>query len=308
MGEATALAIEAAAKLVRAEVAARPERVGDVLRGAIRRAADRSALVARVSPGDLATCRALAPVILEEMGGIGPLEIVDDPRIAAGLVRARDLGRRRGRHLPEPARPRDGRPLRPARPVAGGAGRAVSGADLSEGFRAPAGARPVPPQRARDPSSSGWSSRARAPRPSVGERCEILTPGHRTGRPRSRPRSSASARGAPCSCRSATLRGVGPGQTVVATGHAVQRGRGRRACSAASSTASAARSTGCRRRCCEGAPLDRRAAPRHPRAAHHPHAPSARRARHRRAAALRRAASAWASSPARAWARHRCWA
>ncbi len=82
--EATAMAIEAAAKLVRAEVAARPERVGDVLRGAIRRAADRSVLVARVSPGDLATCRALAPVILEEMGGIGSLEIVDDPRIAAG--------------------------------------------------------------------------------------------------------------------------------------------------------------------------------------------------------------------------------
>lgn len=82
--EATAMAIETAAKLVRAEIAARPERVGDVLRGAIRRAADRSTLVVRVSPGDLATCRALAPVILEEMGGIGALEIVDDPRIGAG--------------------------------------------------------------------------------------------------------------------------------------------------------------------------------------------------------------------------------
>ncbi len=83
-GEATALVVETAAKLVRAEVAARPERVGDVLRGAIRRAADRSSLVVRVSPADLATCRALAPVIMEEMGGIGALEIVDDPRIGAG--------------------------------------------------------------------------------------------------------------------------------------------------------------------------------------------------------------------------------
>lgn len=82
--EATAMAVEIAAKLVRAEVAVRPERVGDVLRGAIRRAADRSALVARVSPDDLATCRALAPTILEEMGGIGSLEIVDDPRIGVG--------------------------------------------------------------------------------------------------------------------------------------------------------------------------------------------------------------------------------
>ena len=84
VGEATALALETAAKLVRAEVAARPERVGDVLRGAIRRAADRTALVARVSPADLAVCRALAPGILEEMGGIGTLQIVDDPRIGAG--------------------------------------------------------------------------------------------------------------------------------------------------------------------------------------------------------------------------------
>jgi flagellar biosynthesis/type III secretory pathway protein FliH len=82
--EATAMAIETAAKLVRAEVAARPERVGDVLRGAIRRAADRSSLVVRVNPADLTTCRALAPAILEEMGGIGALEIVDDPRIGAG--------------------------------------------------------------------------------------------------------------------------------------------------------------------------------------------------------------------------------
>ncbi len=82
--EATAMAVETAAKLLRAEVAARPERVGDVLRGAIRRAADRSRLVARVSPADLAICRALAPAILEEMGGIAALEIVDDPRIGAG--------------------------------------------------------------------------------------------------------------------------------------------------------------------------------------------------------------------------------
>ena len=82
--EATGLAVEVAARLVRAEVAARPERVVDVLRGAIRRAADRSRLVARVSPADLAQCRAAAPGILEEMGGIARFEVVDDPRILAG--------------------------------------------------------------------------------------------------------------------------------------------------------------------------------------------------------------------------------
>ncbi len=82
--EATALAVEVAARLVRAEIAANPDRVADVLRGAIRRASDRSQLVARVSPSDLAACREAAPAILQEMGGISRFEVVDDPRIMPG--------------------------------------------------------------------------------------------------------------------------------------------------------------------------------------------------------------------------------
>lgn len=82
--EATALAVEIAARIVRADVAANPERVADVMRGAIRRAADRSQLVARVSPIDLAACREAAPTILEEMGGIARFEVVDDPRVMPG--------------------------------------------------------------------------------------------------------------------------------------------------------------------------------------------------------------------------------
>lgn len=82
--EATALAVEVAARLVRADVAANPDRVADVLRGAIRRASDRSQLVARVSPADLAACREAAPTILQEMGGISRFEVVDDPRIMPG--------------------------------------------------------------------------------------------------------------------------------------------------------------------------------------------------------------------------------
>jgi flagellar assembly protein FliH len=62
----------------------RPERVADVVRGAIRRAADRSALVARVNPRDLAACRAAVPGIMEEMGGVQRLEVVDDPRVSPG--------------------------------------------------------------------------------------------------------------------------------------------------------------------------------------------------------------------------------
>lgn len=82
--EATALAVEVAARVLRAELAARPERVADVVRGAIRRAADRSALVTRVNPRDLAACRAAAPAIMEEMGGIARLDVVDDPRVSPG--------------------------------------------------------------------------------------------------------------------------------------------------------------------------------------------------------------------------------
>lgn len=84
VAEATALAVEIAARVLRAEVAARPERVAEVVRGAIRRAADRSRLVARVNPGDLAACRAAAPRIMEQMGGISRLEVVDDPRVSQG--------------------------------------------------------------------------------------------------------------------------------------------------------------------------------------------------------------------------------
>lgn len=84
IGEATVLAVEVAARIVRAEVSVHPERVADVLRGAIRRTADRSRLVARVNPDDLAACRAAAPTILEQMGGIASLQVVDDPRITTG--------------------------------------------------------------------------------------------------------------------------------------------------------------------------------------------------------------------------------
>lgn len=82
--EATALAVEVAARLVRAEIAVRPERVADVVRGAIRRATDRSRLVVLVSPADLAACREAAPAILADMGGIGRLDVVDDPRVSPG--------------------------------------------------------------------------------------------------------------------------------------------------------------------------------------------------------------------------------
>lgn len=81
---ATLLAIEAAAKVVRAEIATRPELVTGILRTAIRRAADRERLVVHVNPEDLAICRDAAPEIMERMGGIDVLRVVDEPRVTRG--------------------------------------------------------------------------------------------------------------------------------------------------------------------------------------------------------------------------------
>jgi flagellar assembly protein FliH len=81
---AAGLAVEIAARVLRAEVAVRPERVVDVIRGALRRAADRERIVVRVNPADLAVCREAAPDLLATTGGIGRLDFFDDQRVARG--------------------------------------------------------------------------------------------------------------------------------------------------------------------------------------------------------------------------------
>ncbi|MEQ8833063.1 MAG: FliH/SctL family protein [Miltoncostaeaceae bacterium] len=82
--QATRLATEIAAKLIRAEVSLVPERVVDVVRAAIRRASDRERLLVHVHPEDLLICREAAPEIMRSMGGIGALEIIDEPRMDRG--------------------------------------------------------------------------------------------------------------------------------------------------------------------------------------------------------------------------------
>jgi flagellar assembly protein FliH len=81
---AAGFAIEIAARVVRAEVAARPERVVDVVRAAMRRAVDRERIVVRVNPADLAICRDAAPDLLATTGGVGRLDFFDDQRITRG--------------------------------------------------------------------------------------------------------------------------------------------------------------------------------------------------------------------------------
>jgi flagellar assembly protein FliH len=81
---AAGLAIEIAARVLRAEVSVNPERVLDVVRGAMRRAVDRERLVVRVNPQDLAICREAAPDLLQNTGGIGRLDFFDDQRVTRG--------------------------------------------------------------------------------------------------------------------------------------------------------------------------------------------------------------------------------
>lgn len=82
--ETGAMALEVAARVVRAELHARPERVLDVVRTAIRRATDRERLLVHVNPDDLAVVREGAPDMAARIGGTGRLEVVDDPRIPRG--------------------------------------------------------------------------------------------------------------------------------------------------------------------------------------------------------------------------------
>lgn len=81
---AATLAIEVAARVLRAAVSVQPERVIDVVRGAMRRAVDRERLVVRVNPEDLAICREAAPDLLATIGGIGRLDFFDDQRVTRG--------------------------------------------------------------------------------------------------------------------------------------------------------------------------------------------------------------------------------
>lgn len=82
--QVTAMALEVAARIVRAELSVRPERVADIVRGAIRRATDRERLMIHVNPSDVAIVREAAPEFGTQIGGITRVEVVDDPRIPAG--------------------------------------------------------------------------------------------------------------------------------------------------------------------------------------------------------------------------------
>ena len=101
----------------------------------------------------------------------------------------------------------------------------MSGRLLEDGFRR---LRAVDPYRlnGRVTQLIGLVVESKGPEASIGERCEILTPGHRTGTPPLQAEVVGFREGRTLLMPLGDAAGVGPGQTVVATGRAVQVGVG----------------------------------------------------------------------------------
>lgn len=87
-----ALAIQAAEKILQAKLEAEPERVADVLRGALRKAYVRDRLQVVCNPADLALLEGSEETLQAHVGTIKNLELVGDRRIQRGGVIVRTPG------------------------------------------------------------------------------------------------------------------------------------------------------------------------------------------------------------------------
>ncbi len=82
--DAVELALALAAKLLAGTLEAEPERVLDVVRGALRRVADRRRIVVLVDPKDLEAVTAAAGELQAQAGGIELCEVQADRRVGRG--------------------------------------------------------------------------------------------------------------------------------------------------------------------------------------------------------------------------------
>ena len=82
--EAVVLAMEVAEKVVAGAVAVEPERVLDVIRGALRAIVERERVVLMVNPDDLAIVREGLDELAGSLGGMGHVEVQEDRRVARG--------------------------------------------------------------------------------------------------------------------------------------------------------------------------------------------------------------------------------
>lgn len=82
--DAVELAVQLAEKIVAGTLAVEPERVLDVVRGALRRLAERRRVTVLVSPEDLELVRAAAEGFASELGGIEHCEVQAERRVSRG--------------------------------------------------------------------------------------------------------------------------------------------------------------------------------------------------------------------------------
>jgi len=90
--QAVELALELASKVVAGAIDAQPERVLDVVRGALRCLVERERVQVLVHPDDLAIVRAAMDGIRGELGGIEHVEVQEERRLGRGgaIVRTPD--------------------------------------------------------------------------------------------------------------------------------------------------------------------------------------------------------------------------
>jgi flagellar assembly protein FliH len=82
--EAVVLAVQLAEKIVAGTLAVEPERVVDVVRGALRRLSERRRVTVLVHPDDLELVRAAAEGFAGELGGIEHCEVQAERRLERG--------------------------------------------------------------------------------------------------------------------------------------------------------------------------------------------------------------------------------
>lgn len=82
--DAVELALQLAEKVVSGAIAVEPERVADVVRGALRRLTERRRVTVLVHPDDLDAVRVVAEGFAAELGGIEHCDVQAERRIAPG--------------------------------------------------------------------------------------------------------------------------------------------------------------------------------------------------------------------------------
>jgi len=82
--DAVELAVQLAEKIVAGTLEAEPERVLDVVRGALRRLGERRRVTVLVHPDDLELVRAAADAFASELGGIEHCDVQAERRVARG--------------------------------------------------------------------------------------------------------------------------------------------------------------------------------------------------------------------------------